>query len=186
MSTEAWADTIRRKIDIVTELERVGREIEGWIWTNVVGTDVLPRQLPADLELRLKRLHDGLREVEQLAKNLFARMCSDPSAGFLHGSLLSAEEFYLLRAMGAEIGMLQALRLSTVDEYQLFQLLWYEDGSWKGYINPIEEVRDPQPVRVIPRIGRPPEELREAALRVDQRAFFQKYLPRVYARFQKV
>lgn len=59
-------------------------------------------------------------------------------------------------------------------------MLCYEDGDRRAYINPWETPRAPGVVRM--RFGIPPEEARLESLRPEQREFFQKYLPEVYAR----
>jgi hypothetical protein len=100
----------------------------------------------------------------------------------MKGYKLTDEEFYLIAAMGAISGLGKGLGISPMTDAEAFAMMYYEDDSKRGYINPEEGPRVLGRVRL--RFGIPPEEIRRSSLRPEQREFFARYVPSYYARFQ--
>jgi hypothetical protein len=122
-------------------------------------------------------LEEQISIVESLASRLFERLFQRPSSLLLSGQHLSREEFYLLVALGVLKG-----GSYTGDAYADFQMLHYEDEKRRSYIT-LEE--QPRAGRIKLHFGMWPEEISWNRLRPDQRAFFERHLPEVAARFRK-
>ncbi len=189
---EAWSDEIRQIKHILESVEHATeglRVLDQWLWGNVVGHDVLPCEMPEPARSSLERLRQELASMRRAGQELFSRFSSGPVAELLDGHRLTREEYYLLAA--ADIwemipwGTAKQLGLSPCDDFEVFSFFWYQDNMRFGYINPEEVQRDPGSQRVRARFGRPPEEIRLSALRPDQREFFERYLPAIYARFTR-
>jgi hypothetical protein len=108
---------------------------------------------------------------------------------------MTAEEFYVVAAIvGAPPMTAKQLGLSPVDDFELHSMLCCEHETRHVYINP--ELTPPEPLPEPDedgvhqwtaglRFGAAPEELRLSALRPEQREFFKKHLPDVYARLKR-
>jgi hypothetical protein len=83
-------------------------EIHQWLMTNVVGDDVLPRQMPSEVS---RYLNAASRNIEIAETEL--RKIADERTSFLltvlqkqqNNTLLTENEYYLLRANGLMTGV---------------------------------------------------------------------------------
>ena len=178
-----WCEELRKLIAAADALENAVRMSESWARETGVASDILPRDVPDPHHRKLPSTTVAVRERRRLAAELFEELCTRPAASFLGGSRLSRQQYYLLRALGAEFGTAHALGISPCDDFECFENLYYSDDFWKGYINPTERPGDPAVRTVGMRFGRPPEELSRRALRPEQQKILASYLPDVMARF---
>jgi len=164
-------------------------EITQWLYRNVVGNDVLPREMPEPLNANLAALAEELDAVRRAAENASSYFAPGPLA-LLHGLPLSRAEYFIYQARGMEFGTAREVGLSRFDDYYVYQMLCYQDEESRGYINvnltPIDPNSSTDGVRVVGmRFGRAPEECRRRHLRPEQEHFFRQYLPTVYVRFSE-
>jgi hypothetical protein len=174
MTTPKWCAEIR---DILSAIERAERALR----------DLSPRELPGVDRSLLTALHAELENCRRSADQAFARYSSGPSAKVVAGQPLSREQYYLCRAMGADFGTAREVGLFSLDDYDVFRMLCYEDDERWAYINihlaPPGPVRPGQVTRRRARFGSAPEECRRRFLRPEQHDFFREHLPDVYDRF---
>ncbi|HEX5436477.1 MAG TPA: hypothetical protein VFW98_04930 [Gemmatimonadaceae bacterium] len=162
------------------------QQVTTWLSRNVVADDVLPREdPPRELAPAIESLRAALENIRRARSDAFERFVTGPLERFVRGFELTAEQYYLLGAMGAIRGTAKDLGLSPVDDFEAFALLHYEDNDWEGYINPSLQPRVPGSDKAGLRFGRSPEELPRARLRPEQSEFFRRYLPEVFARFRE-
>jgi hypothetical protein len=159
--------------------------LEWWLWDNVVGSDVLPREMPEPVRRSLQQLHLNIEQIYQLSADADEHLRLVPIHKLIRGLPLTREQYYRLATMGILEGTAKALGIDDVDDYDAFQMLCYEDERLYTYINPDAPLRQQRDTRAGVRFGRPPEELRLGALRPEQHDFFAKYLPDILARFQR-
>ena len=174
MEERDWCDLIKGLRAIIEEIQ--------------YGIDRCQEEgIPEALEANIEGLGRAASEAQNSISELFALVCSEPTARFLTGLPLCREQYYLVRATGSDILSAYVLGLSPVLDHVLLAHLCYEDDHQRCYINPHAQVRKeriPGEIRLVGlRFGRPPEELSRAALRPDQAAFLKEHLPEVYERF---
>lgn len=128
-------------------------------------------------------LHQSINSIRKLASCAEERYRRGPLRTFVAGKKLSPEEYYVLRAQGVSVGSCRELGLIAFDDYDVHEMLCYENDSKWTYINVGEKPRDPALTKVGCRIGCSPEECSLKSLRPEQEAFFREYLPHVYERF---
>jgi hypothetical protein len=174
---------VREILAAINRAHQAADDLSRWTWDNVVGHDVVPRQLPQPVDSHLNTLQREIHEIRQLADHAFDRYSSGPSGRALAGMPLTQEEYYLCRAKGADFGTAREIGLIGFDDYECYRMLCYEDDAWRGYINVNLEPRDPESRRVGMRFGRSPEECKRRFLSPEQDAFFREHLPEVYKRF---
>lgn len=158
------------------------RRISEWLWHNVVGNDVLPREMPEPIRSHLAAVAEELYAIRRLADSALDYF-PPHTLKLLQGVPLSREEYFLCRASGVHFGTAVQLGLSSFDDYYVYRMLCYQDDECEGYINIKETLLDPDNPDIRLRFGLAPEQCKRRHLRCEQRTFFQKYLPSVYARF---
>lgn len=183
MANTDWVAEIRNILSTIDRADQALQNVTQWAWDNVVGRDVVPRALPEPVKSYLDALQGQLHEVRRAADQAFSRLSSEPSGKALAGLPLTREEYYLCCAMGIDLGTAREVGLVGFDDYEVHQMLCYEDDEWRGYINVHLAPRGPEPTRVAARFGRCPEECRRRFLRPEQHSFFREHLPVVYRRF---
>lgn len=138
----------------------------------LVAEDVLPHSLPSSWQIPLNLLYESLSNTEtQLSR--IRDLWNKTLQKFLRGKKLERAEFYL--CMSAE------LFTFPKDDYEKFQMLFYEDDVLCGYINP---QRLPERRGVLQlKWGIPPERVRVSFLSPSQKQFFKDYDPNTWQRF---
>jgi len=167
------------------------REITQWLYRNVVGYDVLPREMPEPLNANLAALSEEIDAVRRAAGRALSYFTPDPWV-LLRGLPLSEEEYLRCRAQGALFGTAKEVGLASFDDYYVYQMLCYDDEKSLEYINVNQTPTDPTVYtdadgrtyeKVGMRYGLAPEECTRRQLRPEQERFFREHLPNVYARF---
>jgi hypothetical protein len=149
--------------------------------------DIPDSEMPNDLSHILRNLDQELMNIEKINRDLRDYFCSLPVRKLLTGLPLTREQFYLLAATGA----ITIPSGSGEDPYKEFMYYLYEDNDTCGYINlaetPLEQRinMEDDGWETEPRmsLGVIPEDVNVSCLDVDQREFFKKYRPELYARF---
>ena len=118
MSREApkghWAAELRDILDAADRASEALRDVNQWMWRNVVASDTLPLQMPEIPGLGV--LQQELSRIRQSSAKAFERYASEPSRKLLTQSALTREEYYVCRAMGVE-----QQRVSTgLDDYEAY------------------------------------------------------------------
>lgn len=143
-----------------------------------------------------------VQDIERRSKAALSRYLDEPTRRLLAGSRLNREQFYLLVAAGLTDELMEPVGVNPMSEFELFTLLYYEDGRRGGYINPQK-----RPVRTEITVERPrgkdkiiaigkrfivdevpgiaPEEISARLLRPEQHRFFRTHLPETYRRFAR-
>lgn len=112
----------------------------------------------------------------------------------MRGRPLTREEFHLAMAFGVLNFTNKNCGLSEFDDYDVFANFCYEDEERFAYIMPeqrplsSERLGDTGSGKVRACIigpGLPPEEIHWDRLRPEQRAFFERNIPEVAARFNR-
>ncbi len=183
MANTDWAKEIRDIDSAIDQADQALRDVTDWIWAHVVASDVWPRTLPESVASHLDTLHGQLNQIRRAADKAFSRLSSEPSSKAIAGLPLTREEYYLCRAMGADFGTAKEVGLIGFDDYEIYQMLCYEEDSRRCYIDVHLAPRDPQSTRPAVRGQRSPEECRRRCLRPEQHGFFREHLPGVYERF---
>jgi hypothetical protein len=179
----------------IEESQFAAHEISNWLSKHVATNDVLP-----ELAALLKRLNDSLQNVASATNTLRGRL-TEPIGKFPAGRPLTSWEYHLLAGEDVfsafadrfPMGTAKAMGVSPVTDFDAFAMASYDDDKRWVYINPIEK---PKPSRsdmsaylgeghVGMRFGTAPEDLDLEALRPEQRAFFERYRPDIYARFRR-
>jgi hypothetical protein len=174
-------DELRAILGCAKQLQTDLQGLVDWLYSNVVGDDVLPRSLPEELNPLIHSIAECVKNIDASAGSAFERYSGGPCGLSLSGYKPSEDQYYILAAMGAWRDVAHGLGLSPLTEFEVFSMLHYEDDHRRGYINSEEK----PPVHGIARmrLGIPPEEVSKAALRSEQCQFFKQYLPAVYDRF---
>jgi hypothetical protein len=180
-SAPDWFVELRQAAQAAEEATEATTVITNWLWSHVAGADVFPPNLPEELRSSLDALGTALRELTDGIGEGLDRVLWRPFGKLLNGRLLSREEYYLIRAMGVDFGVV----VSESDDYEQFRMLHVQTKEESFYINFGGAPRDPSSHRVAARFGKPPEEVDVSDLRPAQRRFFQKHRSDHYARFQR-
>jgi len=192
MKVTEWLEALRVAKRSFDSAEKALNEIVGWIYQNVVGHDVLPRQFPPDLEAHFCVLHDALRvsrsSVAEIEESLDTALLD-----CLGGRRLTKEQFHLLMALNCLKFTNKSIGLSNFEDYEVFEKFCYEDGDgYSHYISPGVKPLSPPVVDghttiIEGRLGpdKAPEDIPWERLKPEQRSFFEKYLPEIAARFKR-
>ncbi len=178
----AWMGEIERIRRASRTAQKMTDELFQWLWRNVSAGDVVPREVPSDAAELIGALRTEIDAVERAVAAALDRYQDRPLDLFLKGFLLTREQYHLLAAMRLPLSSAKLAGLSMLDDYDVFCMFHYEDDNRRAYINPDEAPRQPGRIKI--RFGVPPEELDVNALRPEQLAFFEEYLPDVLARFR--
>ncbi len=181
-----WADQFHHIAAATDQGMHALQDVTSWISRYVVADDVLPRvDPPRQIAPAIEAVRTAFEEIRRARSDAFERFVAAPLDRLVRGFELTAEQYYLLSAMGAIRGTAKDLGLSPVDDFEAFALLHYDDDEWEGYINPSLEPRDLGSGKAGFRFGRSPEEVPRARLRPEQSEFFRQYLPEVFSRFRE-
>lgn len=177
---------LQSAVDAMDELTTCfRREIEG------------KNRVPAATARQIRKSLVGLgNSLEQLALSVsgIADAHNQAILSLLAGKRLDREQFYVLLATECVEWTNKNVGLSDFDDYELFDLLRYEDRDKCGYIylaSDIDDLPDIAPddwalgflSRTYRRAIIPPEDIEWNRLSPRQRSFFEKYLPDAVARF---
>jgi hypothetical protein len=150
--------------------------------------EILDSELREEVFEVFRQLDHALARIEKTNSELRDYFCSLPVRKLLTGLPLTREEFYLLAAAGA----VTIPSESGEGPYEEFMYYLYEDDEQSGYIN-LSETHLEQWVSVEANgwetepsvtLGVVPEDVKTSCLGKDQKAFFKKYRPKLYARFK--
>jgi hypothetical protein len=182
---KSWLDDgneIATDIDVALDALRFTSD---WLWRNVVADDVWPRQMPEELAVALEKMDGALRAAKDFARYPGEHVASK----FLAARVMTRDEFYTLCALGGGPPF-NVSGLCPFDEYEIYTFFCYEDDEQWTYINPDKKPPTPSTlslgvvVKLVGGFGIAPEEVRISFLHPDEREFFRKYLPEVFARFK--
>lgn len=143
MANTDWVTEVRDILSAIDQADRALRDVTHWIWANVVADDVWPRTLPESVASHLDMLRGQLDQIRRAADEAFSRLSSEPSRKALLGLPMTREEYYLCRAIGVDFGTAQEVGLVGFNDYEIYQMLCYEDDSRRCYINIHLAPRDP-------------------------------------------
>ena len=190
-----WGETVQ-SADVVAGIavDELSNLIT-WFKTDIEKTGKLPPDAVQKVGASLSILSQSL---EQLTASISRVAAAQRFAvlSFLGGERLDREQFYILLMSEIIEWSNKNLGLSDFDDFELFDLLRFEDGDRKGYIylgddinDPIEEDPDDIFGNVMANTYRArifaPEELRWGALSQEQQEFFVKHLPDAVLRFKR-
>jgi hypothetical protein len=167
-------------------------ELVHWIYEDVVGHDVLPRELPSEIAPVVYLLQRLAFETGESADAAVQRYSATPFHRAMAGRALSREEFHMVASQVETFWSNRTVGLGAFDDYEVFSLMCYEDNKRWAYINP--QLSPPEPpaesghsgreLGVQHRMGISPEEVAVCNLRSEQVEFFRRFLPDVYVRFR--
>ena len=127
-----------------------------------------------------ERLDKELTKIKELTKKLFQTLLFTPIRKIESGQRVTQSEYHSFQNRNVSFCQtVKSLGIFPIDDYELFSLLRYDGKNSSCYIN-IEEggigcLSD----------GVPPEQLNIKYLRLEQKEFFEKYLPDVLEQFQQ-
>ena len=146
-----------------------------------------------DTKLSLQHLKEGLLRIRQEAEWLHGALTTEPIQRIFSPDRanLTEQQYYLLRAAGIMLPPATSLRISPVDDYEVYRYCIYEDDKRVCFVhpdeNPVVETVDEKTgyTKIRIRLAISPEEIELKHLRPEQREFFAKYRPDVLERIQK-
>jgi len=183
MKMGPWAAEIKAIQKSAEHMTDAAGEFSTWLDEAAGGRTEDPEGIRERARGFLTLLRQELQQVSQGGVSLFKQLCSGPVAKLLAGAPLTREEWLLLQAMGIPLVTAKAIGVAPLDDFALLSLLRWEDGARQAYINPDLSPTAPPEGQPGLRFGVAPEEVRVSALRPEQRAFFRRYWPAVFARF---
>jgi hypothetical protein len=175
------AGEVRSILATIEQGQAAANSLADWMQANVVAP-ALPREYPPEAGQQLHSLRSSLQAAHSALVSLLDCLCAGPLDRFLRGYRLSRQEYHLLRAQGLLCWPRESVGLPDVDDYEVFDMFFYEDGERRCFINPLLRARTPGTVGI--RVGVSPEELSFEGLRPEQRRFFETRLPDVANRFR--
>ena len=178
-STSPWAEYFTSASADLENAIAAAKAVEDWIRNYLVGVHRAPRESPPNVQEQLMTLHRSLDAARATVAELSERIRFIPVNKRVLGRRLSREEYFVLLAQGVALGSHKDLGLSKLDDYEVFDMFFYEDDERLGYINP-----SPPGTATLPNDVHP-EEISFDRLRPEQRVFFDKHLPAVGKRFKR-
>jgi len=187
MQQTSWREKLKEIISSSDRGLEALRDLANWLSDNVVANDVIPREMPEPVRKLLHTLGQGLDKSLSNARVIDESVAMGPAVKLTWGHLLTREEYYLLLARlsvdGGALTTGKDLGLSSFNDFEIFSLLHYDNDQKQGYV-------DFGPPRATRKkgtafFGTPPEEIPLGCLRPEQKEFFQRNLPEIFARFKR-
>jgi len=190
MEATNWSSQFAKIKRCADEAEQLLVDIEKWVWNNVVGKDVIPHQMPEDVATLLSEIGKELENIRKLENSFRDYFCINPAHKLAKGVRLTKVEFYLLLAQD----ILTMPGVSGKTQYEEFMCYYYQDEERKGYIvfdAPLptgkkEKKYGKETIKL--RLGYEvePEDVCVSKLTNEQKRYFEKHAPNLFARFRKV
>jgi len=187
MKEVPWDDQIKSTTEIVQksrgDISKILKELKGY------SPDTYQfEELAGRITESLHQLDKNLLSLENISKDLFNRLSSDPVGKYMMGKSLTQEEYYILKAINIPIWDASVISDIGLNDYEVFQMFCYEDEERSCYINPgiKPSTHSPATGEILElEIGCAPEDLDINSLRLEQREFFKTYFPFVYKQFNR-
>ena len=190
MKATDWSSQFYNIKQCADKAELLLRDVGRWVLNNVVAKDVIPPEMPEDVAMLLSGIGQELENIRKLENSFKDYFCINPVDKFAKGLRLTEVEFYLLLAQG----ILTMSGVSGKTQYKEFMYYYYQDYEKKGYI----DFDAPLPTgRKVKKYGKEtiklrlgceiePEDVCVSSLSNEQKDYFEKHAPELFARFRKV
>lgn len=166
----------------MTEAPEWGVELKSAMEASEQAQASLNKLLTRNPSAPLLQFKTDFDELLEAVRATWERYVSTPADKLLRGDRLTREEFHVMAAAGIIQGASKQLSGLPVDDYELFDLMCYDDGAKRCYINPALEPSNGENKM---QAGSAPEDLSWDGLRGEQKDFFEQYDPELALRFYR-
>ena len=164
--------------DVINEITGLCEDIERTFDQD----EIIDSVMIDHIQCNQKKILEGINKIRDL-------FIGDTSDRFFSCKPFTQTQYFFMRDCGLNLGDAYSLGFSPLPDYDIYQMLYYEDDEQRCYINlkpqrPREIVHKDGSRTISIEYGTYPEELKAEYLRPEQREFFKQYMPETYKRFK--